>query len=598
MYHHLLLIVVLFAAVLSGGCAAGKTGTAGKAKVRKDSFYVIFDKKFKREDARSASVTGELSGKKHFFTLSDKQEFNLAKLCGTYTPIKDAAIVSFEITAPADGVYTLGLGADFWYTCYLNGKLVGTTEPKGEPAEIPSYLNSHWQVRLKKGANRFFAHTRPGIGSWNFSCGLLPDLNNWPESHAARLTLFQRAFPQKEKMLGPFVTHVSTDKAFISFEYSKNIAASLRYWIDGKKGKSHELSDLPLYGMVPRKKIHRFELKGLQSGKKYHFEIFDRERIPGKLSSGSFTTLPDQGISHVMTAISDTQVADLPREELIRSLVRKGIFKNTDLLVSLGDVTSTFFHFNNHYFESFLIPFKQEGVTVPFYPVRGNHEYRGHDTDKFIRYFGCPYYAFRYGKVLYIVLDTGEDKPRLLKDGHYTLLTDTRKHFQEQKKWLQQLIQSDMCKTAEKRIVLAHATPFEWESQYYAQNIASFASVFYGKNPECSIDLWLCGDIHSPYRFDPVTKKLSGAVRKPSVKRPCRLTENDLKNIHFPVYVNDGPRGAGKNFSVTRIEVKKDGLLLTCTGDDGVVMDQIVIRKGKPIEVRQSIYKKYIPMKK
>ena len=153
-------------------------------------------------------------------------------------------------------------------------------------------------------------------------------------------------------------------------------------------------------------------------------------------------------------------------------------------------------------------------------------------------------------------------------------------------------------KTAKKRIVLAHATPFEWESSYYARNIASFASVFYGKNPKCAIDLWLCGDIHHPYRFDPVTGELAGALpRKATVRRPCRLTQNDLKNIRFPVYVNDGPRGAGRNFSVTRLESGENFLKLTCTGDDGKIMDEIIIRKGRPFEVKQSIYRKYTPYK-
>lgn len=398
-------------------------------------------------------------------------------------------------------------------------------------------------------------------------------------------------------LAGPFVTHVSTDTATISFEYSENIAAAVRYWEVGQK-KKYIAGDQPHYGMFPRKKLHRFELKDLQPGKRYQFEILNRQRIPGVISSGKFTTLPNDGIEHTMTAISDTQTSDAKREELVRSFVKKGLFKKTDLLVSLGDVTSTFTDFNKNYFESFLIPFRQEGVSAPFYPVRGNHEYRGPDTDKFVQYFGCPYYAFRYGKVLYIVLDTGEDKSRRAKDGHYTLLTDTRKHFEEQKQWLLQLIKSDMCKTAEKRIVLAHATPFEWESRYYSQNIASFASVFYGENPQCRIDLWLCGDIHSPYRFDPVTKELAGAQRVPTAWRPCRLTPGDLKNIHFPVYVNDGPRAAGGQFSVTQVKVQKDGLLLTCTNEKGVVMDQIFIRRGKAFEVKQGIYKKYTPYKK
>ena len=227
-----------------------------------------------------------------------------------------------------------------------------------------------------------------------------------------------------------------------------------------------------------------------------------------------------------------------------------------------------------------------------------NHEYRGLDTDKYTEYFGCPYYAFRHGEVLYIVIDTGEDKGVQKRKEHYTLLTDTEQYFREQKLFLEKLADSPMCKNARKRIVLAHATPFEWESRYYAENIASFASVFYGKNPRIPIDLWLCGDIHSPYRFDPVTKELSGAPKRRLYRgRQGRLTANDLQRIHFPVFVNDGVGGAGQDCSVTRVKVTEDALYLTCTGVNGDIMDEIMIRKGKPIEVKKSIFTKYIPWK-
>ena len=578
--------------VLTGCTTPGNTS---QAVLKKDSFYVVFDKKFKPEDARKASVSGVIPGRKQNFVMTAKNSFDLKNLCGTYTPIKDAAIVSFSIYAPFEDVYYLGLGADFWYTCYLDGKLVGTTEPQGEPTAIPSYLNSNYKVFLKKGENRFFVHTRPGIGSWQFSCGLLPDFSRWPQNMKKRWQVFQKAFPQKDSVRGPFVTHVSRDRAQICFEYSRNVAAELRFKLSGSKSKSKVLAPAPVLGRIPRKKIHRFEVKNLLPGKKYEFEIYDMENFSSKIASGSFTTLPQKKSSHTLTAISDTQVADFSREELIRSLVRKGLFKNTDLLVSLGDVSSTFNDFNAAYFDSFLIPFREEGVRAPFYPVRGNHEYRGPDTDKYTQYFGTPYYAFRYGDVLYIVIDTGENRPRLLQNKHYTLLTDTKRYFLQQKRWLERLSRSTLCKTAKKRIVLAHATPFEWEEKYMAKKLTFFADIFFGKNPRCPIDLWLCGHVHSPYRFDPVTKELAGAARTFNSKRPGRLTENDLKNIHFPVYVNDGPRGAGKNFSVTRLEVTPDHITITCTGPDGSVMDKVILRKNKPFEIKNTTYQKYTP---
>ena len=88
---------------------------------------------------------------------------------------------------------------------------------------------------------------------------------------------------------------------------------------------------------------------------------------------------------------------------------------------------------------------------------------------------------------------------------------------------------------------------------------------------------------------------MTGARRKATKRRQCKLTENDLRNIHFPVYVNDGPGGAGKSFSATRVVVREDSLLVICTGDDGQEMDRIVIRPGKPFEVLNTTYEKYSP---
>ncbi|MBQ7207683.1 MAG: metallophosphoesterase [Lentisphaeria bacterium] len=585
--------------ILAGaGCAAKSGGAAAPGFVlKKDSFWVVFDRNLTPEDARKASASGRLEGQKIAFRLPEEQTIDLKYLCKEFIPVKGAAVVSFVVTASSDGFCRLGVGADNWYTCCFDGRIISTTEPKGIAPGTPTYLNKGAKVRLKKGDNRFFVHTRPGRATWIFSCGLLPDLDNWPRDPADRLTLFRNAFPQKDAMLGPFVSCVSTDRAVVSFEYSRGIAAALHYREAGS-AEAEKILDLPpVYGRIPQKKIYRFELDGLLPGRKYEFKIFDREKFSGPVASGHFSTLPAAGCSHVLTAISDTQTLAFDRKRVIRDFARRGVFSDTDLLVSLGDVSSKFHDFNQVYFETFLLPFRQAGVTAPFYPVRGNHEYQGRETDKYAAFFGRPYYAFRYGDVLYIVLDTGEDKDTVPEEDHYTLLTDTAQYFREQKAWLEKLVESDMCKTAKKRIVLAHATPFEWQSDYYYGNIRYFASVFFGKKPRCAIDLWLCGDVHSPFRFDPVTRELAGAKRVPTEKHPCRLTENDEKNIHFPVYVNDGPYGAGQNFSVTRVAVRPDRLELLCMGEDGTVMDEIVIRRGRPFEVKKSIYKKYTPYK-
>ncbi len=571
---------------------------AQQPKIKKDSFYAVFNKKFKMKDAEKASLAGDVTGKKYFFTMPENGSFDLKELCKKYIPVKDAAIGSFIVDVPADGKYSIGLSADYWITAYCNGKLIGTTEPRGEESSLTTHLNRCWYADLKKGENRIFFHTRPGFGSWRVAAGLLPDKTFWPETSRKRKLLFRKMFPEKTVVTGPFVNQVSTERASVSFHVSKPFAVTFLYWQKGKKATLKQIKPVPVYGRLPRKQIHRFILNGLLPDQEYIFECRQTDHMDHILASGSLRTFPAKGVDHTFTVTSDTQFSALNREKVVRKMVKNGSFRNTDMLIALGDVTSTFNDFEHDYLDSFLVPFRKENITVPFYPVRGNHEYRGLDTDKYTEYFGCPYYAFRHGEVLYIVIDTGEDKGVQKRKEHYTLLTDTEQYFRQQKLFLEKLADSPMCKNAKKRIVLAHATPFEWESRYYAENIASFASVFYGKNPRIPIDLWLCGDIHSPYRFDPVTKELSGAPKRRLYRgRQGRLTANDLQRIHFPVFVNDGVGGAGQDCSVTRVKVTEDALYLTCTGVNGEIMDEIMICKGKPIEVKKSIFTKYIPWK-
>lgn len=565
------------------------------AEIKKDSFTVVLDPKFKPADARSVSQTGILPGNQKTFRMPDTMVYDLRTIYKKANVDEDQAIIRFVIDSPKDCDRYIGMSADYWCTCYVNGKLAGTTEPQGEEGNGVDAYRRHWKISLKKGKNYAAIHTRPGMGGWKIACRLLPDTQYWPELQSEKEALFRMYFPGTERVIGPEATHVTQTGAFVSFFKGNRDVYSLHYWQKGKEKTKKVLTTPAVYGRLPLKRLSRFELNGLKPDTEYCYEfrsIYSPEQIA---AAGEFKTLPEKGIDHTFTAISDTQIFYYElREALVKKMVQKGIFKDTDLLVSLGDVDDVFPDFERSYFESFLIPFRKAGIKAPFYPVRGNHEYRGTETNRYFDWFGSPYYCFRYGEVFYFVLDTGEDQPSR-KQRRYTLRTDTETYFREQAEWVKKMVQTEACRTAKYRIVLAHATPFEWENRYYGKNIALFANSFYGKNPECRIDLWICGDTHSPYRFDPVTKERTGAKRRFSKKKTGILTANDLKNIHFPVYVNDGPRGAGQNFSATRVTIRKDGLYLTCIGEDGTVMDQIVIRKGKPFEVRQTTYETYIP---
>lgn len=108
----------------------------------------------------------------------------------------------------------------------------------------------------------------------------------------------------------------------------------------------------------------------------------------------------------------------------------------------------------------------------PFVYVRGNHETRGAYARNFFRYLAGPegkfYYAFTYGPIRFIVLDSGEDKPDT--DVEYSGLVDFDNYILEQKEWLARELESPEFRAASFRVVLSHI-PFGKGSWYGSERL-------------------------------------------------------------------------------------------------------------------------------
>ena len=142
--------------------------------------------------------------------------------------------------------------------------------------------------------------------------------------------------------------------------------------------------------------------------------------------------------------------------------------------------------------------------------------------------------------------------------------------------------------------MLAHTVPLEWESPEYAATAAMLVGeYFYGDAPRCPIDLWIGSHVHIPYRYDPVRRELAGVPRRVTPKKTLRMTPGDLRNIRFPVFVNDGPRAANGGASLTRVEMRDGVLTVSCITSAGKVLDRVKFRRGEPFEVVETTYVPY-----
>lgn len=547
--------------------------------------------------AQEVSKTGiALAGSKKI-DIKNGSVYPLYKLSGKIkrgTPLRTVA--STVINSESACERHIGIGADWYFTAFLNGETVFSTEPGGNEFERISPYNHIAKVKLKKGANHLAIFIRPGVYQWKFACKLMPELNMLPANPRDRDRMISQMFPPKNPgLLRKELLHqMSCDSAAFSCEFGTPVICGIRYRKKSDPADKTQLLWNTDSGKRLRRNIHRFTLTGLDAATEYTYEIVTINTNTAKIipvSSGTFTTFPAHGIEHSFIAVSDTQAMPENRMMAMEKLAKLPAARNSSFIVSLGDVSETFENFEPHYFDWYLNVLRKNKLFQPITLVKGNHEYRGNDAEAYPRHFGRSYYAFRHGEVFYIVLDTGEGAETIWKPGNHLLWTDTTQLFKEQIGFLEKIIDTPECRNAKYRIVLAHASPFQYHAKFYAGSVRKLAEkFFYGKNPRCPIDLWLCAHVHYASRFDPETKTMVGYTFPK--RKKLKLDKNDLADITFPVVTNDGPGQGGQWLSFTGVKVTPEGLHVTIYTIDGKIIDESLIVKGKPHTVKQTVLQK------
>ena len=570
-------------------------------EIKISSWKVSFDDAFTAEDARSVSKSGILPGKTYPFTMKNVETFDLDDLRGFKARIKSGALMLCTITASHEGTFTFSLGVDWWFTAFIDGKEAVDLGKHGNngPADP---LTNIFRMKLRKGENTFAALTNRGGASWLFTFMPLTEsfiLNAGPALSSAYYKMLLRQC--RELRTAPFAFTPSVHSIKIGAIFYSEVICGIRYRKAETKGKWLE-KWTEGYGQKLPAENHVFHLEDLEENTLYEYQILRLDELAPAIeivAKDSFRTFPDKGCCHSFFALSDTQTNTHGKKKLITNFMKTGNIAGTDFMASLGDISSESTDLNKIYFDSYIDIIKNHNYNQPFAIVRGNHELRG-ESQHFPRLFGRTYYSFRRGDVYYFVLDTGEDKAMHAAMPHlYTVRTDLDEYLAEQKEWLMQEVEKEECKKAKYHIVLAHAAPFAWISSYYAERIASFAQeAFYGENPKCKLDLWLCGDVHCPFRFDPVSGEVYGALGKNGKLRyPYAMEKFDTENICFPVYINSGPNCSTVDFSLTRVDVRENEIELSMQDPDGNVLDNTIFYKDGGMKVNHTTFHRY-PLQK
>lgn len=212
--------------------------------------------------------------------------------------------------------------------------------------------------------------------------------------------------------------------------------------------------------------------------------------------------------------------------------------------------------------KNMLIPFSNYFATgKPFFMTRGNHETRGSGARSLSKYIDTPtgkyYYSFVYGKVCFIVLDCGEDKP----DDHpaYYGLADYDNYRMDEAEWLAQEVKKPVFKNAEYRVVCIHmpVTLQPSEDNLARHGMEDCSEKFAPILNNAGVDLLLAGHTH---QF--------------KVIRPKKGVTN------FPVIVGGGPV-SGEDLSKTTytlVEVGKSGIRCLLKKANGEVIEEVKIK--------------------
>lgn len=454
----------------------------------------------------------------------------------------------------------LGAGSNFRMILYFNDREILNTTQYGNAALPVASTNHLMKISLLQGEN----HLRAEIFS--------PD--------DADIALQLTSYDEPAMKYGPYPLYPDSYSGSISIAFSTAAChpAGVEY---RKSGETlwHKVYD-NIGGKIRRNSaVHCIRLEDLECDVLYEYRtvLFDFAQ--------NYAELP-QDIHHFTIPSRKccfTATADLQRLDK-RSGMLKTTFEHSPdagFFAFLGDLR-WIGDFDADVMDIFAEPFRElSGGDLPLVMVRGNHEYYGHDTDRYFEYFTAPapgaesYGMFRIGEVCFIMLDCGDDAPRRPAPSAW-MLHDTKPFLKKQSKWLKNAVELPMCKTAKFRIVLCHGIPLGDPLEFMPGNLRELIDPFFaGKDPMCKIHLFLGGHIHYPFRSIPGENRCRTALPEALKGHPACG-----EKYHFPVIAVSGPNiKLPENLinSALRVEVVDDTLEVTSFDNCAVDYDKIVI---------------------
>lgn len=297
----------------------------------------------------------------------------------------------------------------------------------------------------------------------------------------------------------PYLQNPTGNGITISWLTNVPVHSWVEYGTDGNLDQKHQLY---VDGqMLCNNYHHKFRLEGLIPGKTYSYRICSREIAVYEAYRKEFGE----------TAVSDTYTFRLPSEgdTGFTAIVFNDLHQRMELVdmfsILIKDIDYDFVIFNGDNIDDprneaqavQSLSYMNESVgaeTIPVFYTRGNHEIRNAYSiglRDLLDYVGDKTYgAFNWGDTRIVILDCGEDKP----DDHWVYygLNDFTGLRKDQAKFLRDELDSEMFKSAKKRVLIHHIPVYGLREESYNPSLEEWGDIL----KKAPFDIALNGHTH------------------------------------------------------------------------------------------------------
>lgn len=291
--------------------------------------------------------------------------------------------------------------------------------------------------------------------------------------HAA----FASGAPKLRVACGPYIQNPTTGGFTVVWESTMPSVAWVEvapddgtHFYNSDRSRYYELSG---HGNQVISRFHKIRVDGLAPGTRYRYRLMMKGVVeftgPGNVTYtpawGSDVYQKEPYAAGTVAKSYDTLrfdvYNDIHQQDSVLNLLMSASSRQKDFVVFNGDMVNSL-AWKEKIPDTFLRTAATAlGGGIPLYCLRGNHEMRGTDTQRWFDWFSYPgsepYWTASWGKFFFIFLDTLEDKPD--NDMEYSGTMLSGPYMQRQAEWLREVVNSEACRKAAVRIVICHIPP-------------------------------------------------------------------------------------------------------------------------------------------